>query len=105
MQMRQYLLEYIHYCRLPEPIPSEQSLRMGVIYGTCALVRASDDHSFTAELHKLMEDQKFSIQFGHIARMINERRGTQFCKQFARNSLTEYGNNWDDFYWPQKRIF
>ena len=51
-----------------KPIQDDLLPRVGIVYGTSDLHTASDYHSFTEMLDRVVRENSFSLQFTQISR-------------------------------------
>ena len=85
---------------MPQPIPHDQVERIAVLFGRNELRQPADGRSFTWELHRLLAERQFSVQFGRIEGEVNRRWEQAGGKQRCRADYTQCGENWENFYWP-----
>eukprot|EP00092_Neocalanus_flemingeri_P007658 GFUD01008269.1.p1 GENE.GFUD01008269.1~~GFUD01008269.1.p1 ORF type:complete len:818 (+),score=184.90 GFUD01008269.1:27-2480(+) len=87
-----------------EPVPEHLEGKIAVIYGTTDLHLASDYHSFTKELHKIVTSESCSISFANIAKKVNQSWAQKNIKQKCKEDIVHIGDNWDSFLWPSQVV-
>merc|ERR1712179_608257 len=92
----------IYQMELPylPPIPRDKESRLAVIFGTTDLHPASDYHSFTSELHTVVNKEYNSIAFASIVKKVNKSWASKNIEQLCKEDIVHVGDNWEQFMWP-----